>query len=274
MKVLDIPNPWGAPVYFEDTLSSTMDLARTLALRGEPGGTVIAAAFQEHGRGRVRGRLWRMNRGENLAFTILLPYGNPLPEALTLRAGLAAARAVEEFAPALKGAVMVKWPNDVMITSPGTPGARKAGGILGESDGAFVYLGVGINVGQREFPPELEAKAVSLALALEEVRGPPPASPGALLGLILKQLHGELEDPSAPPWREGLESRLFGKGTRVRFIEGPAGSGRPVEGVLRGIGPGGELLIAGEGGLRSFITGELDLYYETAPCLRGPPVVR
>jgi BirA family biotin operon repressor/biotin-[acetyl-CoA-carboxylase] ligase len=270
MEVLDIPNPWEAPVYFEDSVSSTMDLARTLALRGEPRGTVIAAAFQEQGRGRVRGRLWKMNRGENLSFTILLPYGTPaaIPRALTLKAGLAAALALGDFAPALAGAVMVKWPNDLMIGSPDaspdaapeTRRARKAGGILAESDGVFVYLGVGINVGQREFPPELRAKALSLALALEELRGAPPASPLVLLGMILKRLHGELEDPAAPPWRERLESRLFRKGARVRFVEGPAGAGRPVEGVLRGIGPEGELLITLEGETRSFITGELDLY--------------
>jgi BirA family biotin operon repressor/biotin-[acetyl-CoA-carboxylase] ligase len=232
-----------------------MDAARALALRGEPHGAVITAGFQEQGRGRVRGRSWNMNRGENLAFTVLLRCG-AIPQALTLRAGLALALAVEEFAPALRGAVMVKWPNDLMIAAPRPPGARKAAGILTEGGGDLVYIGIGVNVGQREFPPELGA--VSLALALEEVRGGPPGPPRALLGVILKHLHRELED--ALPWRERLESRLFKRGEEVRFIEGPAGSGRVVEGVLTGIGPEGELLIAPKGkDPRPFVTGELEV---------------
>jgi BirA family biotin operon repressor/biotin-[acetyl-CoA-carboxylase] ligase len=254
MEPIPVPNPWGAPVYFEDVLSSTMDTARALALRGEPHGTVITAGFQEQGRGRVRGRSWKMNRDENLAFTVLLRYG-AIPRALTLRAGLALALGIEEFAPALRGAVMVKWPNDIMIAAP-RPGARKAAGILTEGDGSLVYIGIGVNLGQKEFPPELGA--VSLALALEEVRGGPPGPPPALLGVILTHLHRELE--GAPPWRERLESRLFKKGEKVRFIEGPAGSGRAVEGVLAGIGPEGELLITPPGKKpRPFVTGELEI---------------
>jgi BirA family biotin operon repressor/biotin-[acetyl-CoA-carboxylase] ligase len=52
------------------------------------------------------------------------------------------------------------------------------------------------------------------------------------------------------------------KDKRVRFIAGAADSGTAVEGILRGIGPDGELLIAldGEDDPRSFITGELDVY--------------
>jgi hypothetical protein len=73
MKPLDVLNPFGAPVYHEETVSSTMDAARALKKSGAPHGTVITADFQESGRGRMN-RLWKMDRGSNLIFTIILNF--------------------------------------------------------------------------------------------------------------------------------------------------------------------------------------------------------
>jgi BirA family biotin operon repressor/biotin-[acetyl-CoA-carboxylase] ligase len=92
-----------------------------------------------------------------------------------------------------------------------------------------------------------------------------------LLERILARLHRELRTGSlagvetggeAGQWRQRLEERLFRRGRRVRFIDGGAGMGRPVEGVLYGIGAAGELLIMvdSETVPRSFITGELEVY--------------
>jgi BirA family biotin operon repressor/biotin-[acetyl-CoA-carboxylase] ligase len=95
-----------------------------------------------------------------------------------------------------------------------------------------------------------------------------------LMEKILARLYRELGSgegpapaPSAggealPSWRSRLEERLYMKGQPVRFIPGGAGSGALVEGVLRGIGPQGELLILPRGAaeVRSFVTGELDVY--------------
>ena len=50
MQQLAINNPFNAPVYHEETVSSTMDISRKLAVDGEPHGTVIAADFQEAGK--------------------------------------------------------------------------------------------------------------------------------------------------------------------------------------------------------------------------------
>jgi BirA family biotin operon repressor/biotin-[acetyl-CoA-carboxylase] ligase len=234
-----------------------MDESRRLASRGAPHGTVIAAGVQDAGRGR-KGRPWSALPGESLLFTILLRYPGALPPALTLRAGLALALGTEDFAPALKDRLQVKWPNDLMICS------RKAAGVLTEGDGGTVYIGMGVNVGQTEFPAAVRAKAVSIALAL----GLPGGGGGAfpLLERILSRLYRELPGPEGeagpPPWRERLEERLYRRGEAVRFISGEAGSGRAVEGVLEGIGPGGELLIRSRkgSGPEAFVTGELDVY--------------
>jgi BirA family biotin operon repressor/biotin-[acetyl-CoA-carboxylase] ligase len=271
MHRTDLPNPFGAPVYHEETVSSTMDLSRILARRGEPHGTVITADFQEAGRGRVPNRPWRMDRGQNLSFTILLkfPDFSALPQALTLRTGLAVSLAVEDFAPALSGTVEVKWPNDIMIVSRQAGTARKAAGILTEAEDAVVYIGIGVNLGQREFPPEYRNKAGSIALALEDRGHAPAALSGEdrfrLLETILLRLHGEIGGAAlAEDWRQRLEMRLYRRGETVRFMEGAADSGKAVEGRLDGIGSGGELLITpvGEKAPRPYVTGELQVYQD------------
>jgi BirA family biotin operon repressor/biotin-[acetyl-CoA-carboxylase] ligase len=262
MELLKLNNPFGAPVYHEETVSSTFDVARVLAGQNEPHGTVITADFQEAGRGRLN-RPWVTERGKSLMFTIILRYANAyspassMPAALTLRAGLAVSLAVEDLAPALiGGSVRIKWPNDVMIN------ARKAAGILTEADGKNVFIGVGVNVAQQEFPEQYRSKAGSI------IHSFPALAENArfdLLEKILLRLYAEIESPppaGAEAWRERLLRRLYKKGETVTFTEGVADSENLVEGLLSGLGPGGELLIIpkGEEKARSFITGELRVY--------------
>ncbi|GHU92892.1 hypothetical protein FACS189479_03050 [Spirochaetia bacterium] len=270
MQQLDLFNPFGAPVYHAATVSSTMDESRLLAEQGLPHGTVISADFQEAGRGRLRSRPWQADRGKNLFFTILLRYPKieVIPQAITLKTGLAIARAIEDFAPPLAGRVQVKWPNDIMIDSGGS--ARKIAGILTEGDGKQVFIGIGVNVAQTEFPPELRSRAGSIALALEAVTGTAAASSPefrfSLLEKILARLYGELETAKAEggsaSWRERLTGRLYRRGEQVCFVDGAADSGKEVAGVLAGIGSGGELLIIpnGESEAQAFVTGELRVY--------------
>jgi BirA family biotin operon repressor/biotin-[acetyl-CoA-carboxylase] ligase len=272
MRILPWLNPFGAPVYHEETVPSTMDLSRLLARRGEAHGTVAVADFQEAGRGR-QGRPWRMNRGENLSFTILLRYPGfaALPRALSLKTGLAVSRGIGDFAPSLAGRLEVKWPNDVMIREEGGPGALKAAGILIEAEGPLVHAGIGVNLAQRDFPEELRGRAGSILGALGKEAPPfPPEARQRLLEGILLRLREELEGPGAASWRPRLEARLFRRGERVLFLEGPAASGRPLEGTLAGIGEGGELLLipGGETAPRPFLTGELRVYGPGAPFSR------
>jgi BirA family biotin operon repressor/biotin-[acetyl-CoA-carboxylase] ligase len=206
-----------------------------------------------------------MNRGESLPFTLLLRYPDfsALPQALTLRAGLAVAEGVEDFAPLLAGKLRVKWPNDLMVAEPGRSG--KLAGILAEGDGRIVHVGCGINVAQTSFPEELRGKAASLATALSGEYKPESlaASRFRLLEKILARLYGELEAGGGrEDWRARLEQRLFMKDRQVVFIAGGTDSPARVEGRLLGIGPAGEILIEprGEDKARPFVTGELRVY--------------
>jgi len=257
MKLLKLNNPFDAPIYHEETVSSTFDLARNLAEQGEPHGTVIVADFQEAGRGRLN-RPWVTERGKSLMFTIILRYAgaSSIPNALTLRTGLAVSLAVEDLAPALTGYVQIKWPNDVMIN------ARKAAGILTETDGKIVYTGVGVNVAQQEFPEEYRSRAGNIIHSFPVL---PEDARFDLLEKILSRLYAEIESPlsiESQAWRERLLNRLYKKGEIVTFAEGAADSEKLVEGVLSGLGSEGELLIIprGEEKERAFITGELRVY--------------
>jgi BirA family biotin operon repressor/biotin-[acetyl-CoA-carboxylase] ligase len=287
MKELKVHNPFNAPVYHKETVSSTMDVSRQLAAEGAPHGTIIAADFQETGRGRGENRLWEMERGFNLPFTIFLRYPRieDIPAALTLRTGLAVSLAIEDFAPSLHGNVFVKWPNDIMIAAHDgvKNGVKKAAGILCESNVsaqtcANVHIGIGLNVAQKKFPLHLQGKATSITLAVEQgtennekrTENTPPKTPldrFDLLEKILVRLHNELESKikeseAKMNWKFRLEQRLYKKDEAVVFIDGAADSGRVVKGRLAGIGDSGEILIIPEGNAKtlSFVAGELRLY--------------
>jgi len=257
MTTLKIRNAFNAPVYREETVSSTMDVSHRLASLGEPHGTVIVADFQETGRGRGQDRSWQMNRGENLPFTLLLRYPRieDIPPALTLRVGLAVSLAIEDFAPSLFSKVKVKWPNDIMIDD------KKNVGILCEADGGNVHAGIGINVAQKTFPAHLREKATSIALASgADIAG---EERFILLEKILARLFNEFNEPeNSADWKPRLEQRLYKNGEQVVFFEGEADSGKETKGIIAGIGESGELLITPDGKThpRSFITGELKFF--------------
>ena len=253
MVKINNTNPFNAPVYHKETVTSTMDISRDLAACGEAHGTVITADFQNSGRGRIKGRSWQMESKTNLPFTILLrfPSINNIPKALTLRTGLAVSFAIEDFTPSLKDKVQIKWPNDIMING------KKAAGILCEADDRVVRIGIGVNVAQKEFPSELREKAISVSLAAGTDIAPEDRY--KLLEKILANLYSELE--TGTDWKTRIEKRLYKKGEQVLFIEGAAGSGKEVKGTLTGINKDGELLIQSnkEKKLHTLITGELIL---------------
>jgi BirA family biotin operon repressor/biotin-[acetyl-CoA-carboxylase] ligase len=260
MTEIFLNNPFSAPVFFRETTISAMLDIRDLAARGAPHGSVAATDFQEAGRGRGTNRSWHAEKGQNLLFALLLryPVASSLPQAITLRTALALCRAIEHVAPALGGRARIKWPNDVML--PLGQGYRKTAGILAEWDGQCLFVGVGVNVGQTRFPEDIRNKAGSIALALGGDL--PRDARFSLLEAFLERLHADLEAPAKADsvWREELEERLYMKGERARFLAGAADSGKVVEGLLCGLGAGGELLMRTEQGIEAFAAGELEAY--------------
>ena len=142
------------------TNTDLLELART----GAPEGIVLVAHHQRAGRGRL-GRTWQAPAGSSLLVSVLLRPGLPPARThlVTVAAGLAAADAVEEVAGLRPG---LKWPNDLVVESPG--GTRKLAGLLSEAvvvgaDVTAVVVGMGMNVRWPEpLPEDLEVTATTV----------------------------------------------------------------------------------------------------------------
>ena len=136
-----------------EEIPSTNTALKELAAQGAPMGTVLMADRQTAGRGRL-GRQFHSPEG-GLYLSVLVPPA----DAVTCRAAVAAARAIESLCDAK---IDVKWVNDLYLNG------RKVAGILAEGvfapDGtlAAVVLGIGINVGETTFPDDLQPIATSL----------------------------------------------------------------------------------------------------------------
>jgi BirA family biotin operon repressor/biotin-[acetyl-CoA-carboxylase] ligase len=228
-----------------------MDEARRL-VREAPHGTLVVADMQTNGRGRFSSRSWVASAGKNLTFTLILRYTrfSSVPAAITLRSGIAVARTIEELEPVLMPGISVKWPNDVML------GDKKCAGLIAESDGSAVLLGIGVNVAEdfdgaaRTEAPNAVSIASALA-ALDRAAAMAYAEAPYRIPLILEKTLSSLFDALSPAfdgaWHEEFEKRLYMKGRTVRFTAGSAAAPRAVEGTLAGINAEGGLLIIPDG---------------------------
>ena len=130
-------------VEVHETLPSTNDACRRLLASGVKECLVVAQQ-QTGGRGR-RGRAFFSPPG-GLYMSVAFPAA-PDELGLTCRAAVVTAEAVE----ALTGRVCgIKWVNDLLYEG------KKVCGILAETAGESVIVGVGVNLQSAPLPPELE----------------------------------------------------------------------------------------------------------------------
>lgn len=150
-RMLDLPR-----VEILGTTTSTLDVAHRLAAEGAPSGTLVIADEQTAGRGRG-GKSWESSAGSGLWLTLIeRPADSSGLGVLSLRVGLAAAEALDRFAPE---PIRLKWPNDLYIDQ------GKLGGILVEArwreqSVEWIAIGLGVNVAA--------PKNVKTAAGLEE----------------------------------------------------------------------------------------------------------
>jgi BirA family biotin operon repressor/biotin-[acetyl-CoA-carboxylase] ligase len=180
--------------HFERT-SSTNDVIRTWLAEGTAEVCLATADEQSAGRGR-EGRSWIAPSGAGLLLSLGFRPSWLAPERvwqLAATASLAMADAAEGLARLPSLAILVKWPNDLVVVYGGPddprPGVlRKLAGVLGETDGLgtadpTAVVGLGINVDWRAeaFPAELAPFMTSL----REASGGRPPTRRALLGAFL-----------------------------------------------------------------------------------------
>jgi BirA family transcriptional regulator, biotin operon repressor / biotin---[acetyl-CoA-carboxylase] ligase len=152
-------------LHFAPVTGSTNIDALAAARSGAPHGSVFFADEQTAGRGRGDHK-WQSAAGQGLYASVLLRPELPATRLplLPLAAGLAAMEAIR-VASGL--AADLRWPNDLLL------GERKAGGILAEAQTenrldagvlSYAVVGIGINVHQSHFAPDLATPATSLDL--------------------------------------------------------------------------------------------------------------
>ena len=238
-----------------DEAASTQEEARNLLKAGHDTPVWVLALTQTAGRGR-RGRDWASTRG-NLTCSLLLREDAParrLPE-LSFLAALAAHKAIcalamQARAPHVQDALQLKWPNDLLLDG------EKLGGILLESEPArdserAVIIGFGINLLHAPQGPNLRWPATSLAhhgLCVE------PAEAISALDDSFMRWRDVWKRSGFAPVRKAWMKRAWGLGEKIAF-NAPAGR---VEGVFRGLGDDGALLLETDEGLQSFHAGDVE----------------
>jgi len=241
----------GRVLHYREELESTNELAFQLAVEGAAHGEVVIADRQTRGKGR-RGRGWSSPPNLNLYCSIVLRPELPpqrSPE-ITLVAAVALAQSLNE----LDAPARIKWPNDLQVEG------RKVAGILTELSADpdqihFAILGLGINLngGRSDFPPELQASATSVS----EVIGH-RISRAPFAALLWKHLESWLRthaERGFPPVRAAWKRAEATLGKKVRIQE----EGRLIEGTAVDIDDSGALLVKNaRGQIERVVAGDLE----------------
>ena len=231
--------PFAGRVDHRPRVGSTNDVAAELAGRGAPHGTVVVADEQTAGRGR-HGNRWSSPPGAGLYLSVLLRTDSP--PVLTLAAGVAVA---EALARAAGLHALLEWPNDVVAEDAGH--RRKVAGILAEASTVGdrvdrVVVGIGINLRDGAWPPEVASRAGSV----EGLTGR-PVDRAALLVEVLAALAGwcgELERGRVAALLRRWEA--LAPSSRGAAVEWSAGQVRR-RGVTEGVDEQGALIVRVDG---------------------------
>lgn len=241
----------GRRIHYFEELGSTNIQAKLEAENGAAEGTLVVADMQTAGRGRS-GRSWNSPAGTNVYFTLVLkPFYEPDKASMvTLVMALAVAEGIYGTC-SLEAEI--KWPNDVVVNG------RKVCGILTEMSAEhgtvrYVVIGVGVNVGLQEFPPEIASAASLQAECGREV------SRTALLVNIMKSFEkyyeGFLRNENLSGIMGKYNSLLVNRNREVRVLD-PKGEFR---GIARGIDESGQLLVEREdGSIAEIYAGEVSV---------------
>jgi BirA family biotin operon repressor/biotin-[acetyl-CoA-carboxylase] ligase len=230
-----------------ESLDSTNEQARRLAVEGALDGTVIWASSQTAGRGR-QGRQWDSPEG-NLYCSIVIRPEVPAADAaqLSFVTALALGQAVSGLLPD-SVEMRYKWPNDVLLDG------RKAAGILLESsggvDGALDWLVIGAGLNVEGYPDVTEGGYPATSLREAGVK------PVALQDILARYIAGFAH------WRERWQNEGIAA-VREAWLERAARLGEDItvrlpgsqlNGRFSGLDEGGALLLDLTDGSRRTIT--------------------
>lgn len=244
----------GRPVIFFEKITSTSTIALEEGKKGAPDGTLVVAAAQDKGRGRL-GKSWLSPRDSGLYFSLIKRPGlqpADLPK-ITLAAGLAVCRALEKQ---LGLTPRLKWPNDILLAE------KKCGGILTESteiraNSALVVIGVGLNLTAppSAFPGELREKITFLDRHLVTL-----PDKGTLLLYLVREIEEVIARLEQGKFAEILGEWKKRDATVGKILTWLTPGGTIVTGISQGPDMQGQLHIRdAEGTLHAVLSGDISL---------------
>lgn len=140
-------------LYIYDTLDSTNNRAKQLALENAPHGTAVIAMQQTAGKGRLGRSFFSPREGIYLSIIIKPTFDLSKSVLVTAAASVAVAQAIESIC---GRQAQIKWVNDVYMDG------KKICGILTEGITDFetghiesLVIGIGVNTSVKDFPDEL-----------------------------------------------------------------------------------------------------------------------
>jgi BirA family biotin operon repressor/biotin-[acetyl-CoA-carboxylase] ligase len=150
-------NACSCRVLMYDHLPSTNTTARELASSGAQDGTVIIAARQSAGRGRMQ-RSFYSPGGTGLYMSLIVRRELTAEDALrlTTMAAVATAQAIESM---IDRSVGIKWVNDIYLDEKKVSGILTEGAIIpGTNRLLYAVVGIGVNITPPDggFPKEIK----------------------------------------------------------------------------------------------------------------------
>ena len=239
-------------IYYFSEIDSTNNEGKKQANLGCAEGSIVLAEEQKGGRGRLA-RGWFSPKGKGIWLSVILrppfnPYDAPK---CTLMAAVAVTKAIRSITQVECG---IKWPNDILYQG------KKLVGILTEMSAEIdainhvvIGMGINVNIGEHEFPDELQSIATSLSI----IRGEAISRLTLLNGILgqLEVVYNQVVQngfvPMLDEWRE-LSVTL---GQQVDVV----GSGRNFSGTAIDIDHDGALLVQTEQGLEKVLAGDVSI---------------
>jgi BirA family biotin operon repressor/biotin-[acetyl-CoA-carboxylase] ligase len=228
----------GRDIEYHASIGSTQDRARELAQAGAGAPLVVVADQQTGGHGRGA-KSWLSEPGTSLLASWIF---HPAPQGaalFALLAGVAVTRALRPLGVADLG---LKWPNDVWLSE------GKIAGCLAHGAADHVVLGIGINVSQGEFPPEIAATATTLRRAGHDI------DRLTLLARLTAELDVVADRGSHAAALAEWRTRSITLGREVEVTD--AGTA-PFRGKATGLADDGALLVETTYGLQRVVAGEV-----------------
>jgi len=201
----------------------------------------LVALTQEAGKGR-QGRTWVSAPGNFYGSTLVeLRDGDPAAQSLSIAAGLALVEAVDAAVPGQ--ALMLKWPNDLMLLG------RKLAGILLERSGERVAVGFGVNLASA--PALQDRQSASLSAQVT------PEAFAPLLAGSFARLLGLWRSSQPMLLVQAWLARAHPVGTRLSVHSGP---NEKVSGRFDGLEPDGALRLRRDDGTLDLVrAGDVEL---------------